>query len=79
MRTDIGREREVFRLEYIRLLKRLIARGEQWLAQAESWGVKPLGVADLKREIEECRKDLAFFSKGRPASKPRRAERVPAK
>jgi len=65
---QLSSERERFRLEYIGILKKIIARGERWLTQAESWALRPAGSDDLKREIAECRKELAWLNRRSPAS-----------
>jgi hypothetical protein len=64
----LRRRREEFRLEYIGVLKKLIADGERWLNQAAAWGVKPAGLDELKHEIAECRKELAWLTRRSPAS-----------
>lgn len=79
MASELSRERERFRLEYLSILEKMIARAERRLAKLAACGLTPPDAEEIEREIAECRKDLAFFRRRTPKSKPRRAERVTSK
>ena len=60
-------ERQRFQSEYREILRRMVAGAERWLAVAESCGAQPEGADELRREVAECRKELASFGGRAPA------------
>jgi hypothetical protein len=76
---ELSQRRERFRSEYVGILKEIIAGAEKLLARAAAEGVEPAGAEDLRREILECRRDLAYFSRPGSASQPRLSQRRTAK